>query len=280
VKFFLLSLALALTACTSSDKKSNSSQADSAARASHMTDSAILAGPMGKSILRGRAILTATHDSLPQNSLNSLRCSSCHLDAGLRRDALSLKGVYARYPQYRARTGAVVTLEARINDCFERSMNGRAISPSSAEMTDLVAYMWFVSRGTPIEAAQPTQGLKKLSAQSGDTLRGQGIFAANCIACHGSNGDGTKVAPPLWGPHSYNIGAGLARPRTAAAFIRYNMPFDRPGVLTDQQAMDVASYINTRVRPDFKAKENDWPKGDPPPDVPYTVKSVAKKTAG
>jgi thiosulfate dehydrogenase len=239
-----------------------------------LSDSAVLAGPMGPSIERGRAILTATKDSLPQNVGSKLRCSSCHLDAGMRKNGLLLAGVYGRYPQYRTRTGGVVTLEARINDCFERSLNGHPISPSSSAMTDLVAYMWFISRGVPVDGKISGQGIKKLTVTRGDTLRGQGIFAANCVACHGADGGGTAAAPPLWGPHSFNIGAAMTRVQTSSAFIRYNMPFDRPGVLTDQQATDVAAYLGSRSRPDFKGKENDWPKGEAPDDVPYAIKSA------
>ena len=43
----------------------------------------------------------------------------------------------------------------------------------------------------------------------------------------------------------------MARLRTAAAFLRYNMPVDRAVSLTDQQAFDVAAYLVSRPRPDF-----------------------------
>ena len=55
------------------------------------------------------------------------------------------------------------------------------------------------------------------------------------------------------------------------------MPQTAPGTLTDQEAYDLAAYINSRPRPDFKGKELDWPKGDPPPDVAYEVNSVKRK---
>jgi thiosulfate dehydrogenase len=239
-----------------------------------LSDSAVLAGPMGKSIARGKAILTATRDSLPDNVGSGLRCSSCHLDAGMRKDGLLLAGVYGRYPQYRTRTGGVVTLEERINDCFQRSLNGHAIERTSSAMTDLVSYMWFISRGVPVDGKIPGQGMKKIEAAGGDTLRGRSLFAANCTSCHGIDGQGTIAAPPLWGPRSFNIGAAMARTGTVSSFIRHNMPFDRPGTLTDQQAMDIAAYLVTKPRPDFRGKENDWPNGNAPADVPYILKSA------
>lgn len=186
-------------------------------------------------------------------------------------------GVYSRFPQYRARTGGVDLLEDRINDCFRRSMNGSAIAVDSREMRDIVSYMAFLSRGIPVGATVEGQGLPKLSVTSGDTIAGKAIFSTTCAVCHGANGQGTAIATPLWGDRSFNIGAGMARVRTAAAFIRYNMPFDQPGSLSDQQAFDVARYITTRPRPDFPGKEMDWPRGDPPPDVAYPTNAARQK---
>jgi thiosulfate dehydrogenase len=65
----------------------------------------------------------------------------------------------------------------------------------------------------------------------------------------------------------------MARLRTAAAFIRDNMPNDRAVVLDDQQAFDVAAYVVSRPRADFAGKMDDWPYGDPPPDVAYPTKA-------
>ena len=71
----------------------------------------------------------------------------------------------------------------------------------------------------------------------------------------------------------------MSRLRTASAFIRYNMPQDRRGSLTDREAVDVAAYINSRPRPDFPGKERDWPNGDPPPDVSYPTTAAARKAS-
>ena len=201
--------------------------------------------------MRGRTILLATRDSLPHNVGNSLRCASCHLDNGLRRNAMPWVGTYARFPQYRARSGKVDLIEDRVNDCFERSMNGKALSPSGRNMGDIVAYLAFLSNGIPVGAQMEGQGLARLKPLNGDLKRGVAIFASTCTRCHGANGQGTSLAPPLWGPHSYNVGAGMANIITAASFIHALMPIDRAQQLTEQQAFDVATYINTRPRPDF-----------------------------
>jgi thiosulfate dehydrogenase len=69
----------------------------------------------------------------------------------------------------------------------------------------------------------------------------------------------------------------MARVNTAARFIHKLMPRDRPGILTHQQAFDVATYINTRPRPDFSGKEKDWPEGGAPPDVAYETLAAKKR---
>jgi thiosulfate dehydrogenase len=79
------------------------------------------------------------------------------------------------------------------------------------------------------------------------------------------------VAPPVWGRQSFAIGAGMARLYTAAAFIRWNMPYDRPGTLTDQQSYDVAAFVLAHPRPDTPGKAHDWPHGDAPEDAAYAT---------
>jgi len=190
------------------------------------------------------------------------------LDDGRRQNGTWV-GVYARYPQYRARSATVETIEYRVNDCFRRSMNGAALAADGPEMRDIVAYLWFLSRDVPIAPARPSNRLAKWGSLTPDTSAGARVFAASCAKCHGPDGQGSPVAPPVWGPRSYNVGAGMSRVRTAAAFVRDNMPFDRPGSLTDQEAIDVAAYVNAHPRPDFPEKLHDWPNGDAPPDVAY-----------
>jgi thiosulfate dehydrogenase len=223
------------------------------------------------SAFRGRAILLATRDSLPRNVGNSLRCASCHLDGGLRRDAMPWVGSYARFPQYRPRSGKVDLIEDRINDCFERSMNGNRLDPSGKDMRDIVAYFAFLSNGIPVGAEMDGQGFPRLTPIKGDAARGMAVFASTCARCHGADGQGTALAPPLWGRRSYNVGAGMARINTAASFVHALMPIDRAQRLTPQQAFDVASYINTRPRPDFPRKVHDWPRGGKPEDADYHV---------
>jgi thiosulfate dehydrogenase len=226
--------------------------------------------PTAPSVTRGLALVTSTRDSLPRHVGNALRCTSCHLDEGRRANAIPWIGVTARYPQYRSRAGAVSTIEDRINGCFERSMNGSALPVDSRDMRDIVSYMTYLSRGAPAHGVVPGQGLPTMTPLVPDTAHGAKVYANRCVACHGPQGSGTPRAPALWGPQSYNIGAGMARLRTAASFIRHNMPYGN-ATLTDQQAFDVAAYIDSKPRPDLPGKAKDWPHGDAPPDVPYST---------
>jgi thiosulfate dehydrogenase len=191
-----------------------------------------------------------------------------------------LLGAYARFPQYRPRNALVNLIEDRINDCFERSMNGKALPRDGREMREIVAFLAFLSRGVAPPGEVPGMGVRTLEPLHPDTVQGQAIYAETCSRCHGPDGAGTAIAPPLWGPRSFNIGAGMARLRTAAAFIRDNMPNDRVVVLSDQHAYDVAAYMLSRPRPDFARKLDDWPKGDPPPDVAYSTRAATLKTSG
>src|SRR4029077_4656865 len=113
----------------------------------------------------------------------------------------------------------------------------------SREMQDIVAYLAFLSKGVPNGEHVRGEGLAKLPALTGDSMRGRPLFTENCARCHGSDGAGMAPAfPALWGPKSFSIGASMARQERAASFIRHNMPFDRPGSLTDQQAYDIAAF--------------------------------------
>jgi len=122
------------------------------------------------------------------------------------------------------------------------------------------------------KAAQPLPSLGKLN---GDSAAGRNVFVQNCARCHGGNGSGMGAFPPLWGPSAYSLGAALARRGRAAAYVRRTMPSDTPGVLTDQQAYDVATYITSMPRPDALNAARDWPNGDAPFDVPYATKGHA-----
>jgi len=237
-----------------------------------------------QSIRRGLALLTATRDSLPAHVGNGLRCVSCHLSHGRRPFANPWVGVANRYPAPWARTGTTVTLEDRINDCFVRSLNGKALAAGSADLRDIVAYMTWLSKDLP-KGAHAGLAMDSIPPVEPDTVRGKTQFAMYCSRCHGMDGQGgakmgvVNPGPPLWGPHSFSIGSEMARVRVVAAWAHHHMPFDAPGFVADSIAYDVAGFILSRPRPDVPGKENDWPNGDAPPDLRYHTKGQAKAAA-
>jgi len=182
----------------------------------------------------------------------------------------SFVGISRLYPEYRARADRQMTLAERINECFERSMNGKALPPDSSKLQAVVAYIEWLSQNVPPGSAVPWRGIPRLtSSRIPDPVNGKKQFATKCVFCHGAEGQGTMAAPPVWGPHSYNIAAGMARVSVAASFIKSNMPRGWGWTLTDDEAFDVAAYVNSQPRPDFPGKQHDWPKGGKPADIPY-----------
>ena len=224
----------------------------------------------GEQIRLGYKIVVDTQEYGRPYVGNQLNCTNCHLDAGMNPNTASFVGISRLYPEYRARADRKMTLADRINECFERSMNGKAAPPDSSKLQAVVAYIDWLSENVPPGSAVPWRGIPRIaSSRTPDPVSGKKIFAAKCVFCHGADGQRTMAAPPLWGPHSYNIAAGMARVSVAASFIKSNMPRGWGWTLTDDEAFDVAAYVNSQPRPDFPGKQHDWPKGGKPADVLY-----------
>jgi thiosulfate dehydrogenase len=233
----------------------------------------------GKLVKYGYALMTDTAnqigpmvaDPAKRYSGNNLTCQNCHLKAGTQPYAMPVTGVWGQFPQYRGREGEVGTLEDRINGCMERSMNGRALPLSGTEMKAFLAYTKWVSTGIPDGAKLVGSGAMSVKepGRAADLGHGQQVYVQVCAACHGKDGLGQRAAsgngyqfPPLWGPDSYNNGAGMARLLGAAAFVERNMPFGTTyaaPVLSDQDAYDVAGFINSAERPQRANLDKDFP---------------------
>lgn len=239
-------------------------------------ESSIPSGPVGDAIRRGRLLLTDTATQLPEYAGNDLRCSSCHLEAGRRPYAAPWVGIWGVFPEYRSRNARINALEDRINDCFERSLNGKRLPLDSDDLRAMMSYMHWLSQGVPTGVSVTGRGFRRIDAPAPpDRGRGRVVYDTRCAACHGPEGQGMAGAsgeilyPALWGPRSFNVGAGMARLSTAAAFVKANMPFHEPGTLTDQEAFDVAAFFTAQPRPDFSSKHLDWPEGGKPKDARY-----------
>ncbi len=234
----------------------------------------IPAGPMGDAIKRGKLILTDTKRQLPQNVGNGLNCTSCHLNGGTVAYASPWVGLTGVFPEYRSRSDKVISLQVRVNDCFQRSMNGKPLAFDDDNMNAILAYIKWLSTGIPTGTNVTGRGFKKIDTTLiPDRMQGKAIYAQRCAMCHGvegqgiANGQGGYAMPPLWGKDSFNVGAGMARLYTAAAFVEHNMPLGQGGTLTSQEAVNVAAFFTAQQRPDFAARAQDWPKGDRPKDA-------------
>jgi thiosulfate dehydrogenase len=210
----------------------------------------------GKVVKSGEQIFNETQKFAKTYVGNSLNCVNCHLNAGRLANSAPLWGAYPLYPAYRKKTKQVDTLQSRIQGCFLYSMNGNAPAADSAEITALVSYMYWLATGAPTGKALPGQGYLELKKPAIEPTweAGKKVYEKNCALCHSVDGsgqvaEGKTVFPPLWGKNSYNWGAGMHRINTAAGFIKANMPLGRGGILTDQEAWDVAYFINSQARP-------------------------------
>ena len=219
-------------------------------------DSAIPDNDFGKEVKLGQAIFNGTSALAVPFVGNSLRCASCHLDAGKLPNSAPLWAAYVAYPAYRSKNGHVNTLAERIQGCFSYSMNGKAPPLGDKVMVALDSYAFFLAKGAPVGTSLPGRGYPTPTKPPlpMDFARGALVFAQKCALCHGADGQGQSsngavVFPPLWGPKSYNWGAGMGSIKNAAGFIKANMPFSKGNTLSDQEAWDVAMFVDSHERP-------------------------------
>lgn len=217
----------------------------------------------GDSIRRGREIFLNPGANATEFVGNSLACANCHLNAGRHPDSAPMWAAAGMYPTYRGKNQRINTMEDRINGCFTYSMNapegpaGGPPPPGHDIYKDLESYFHWLATGAPNRVKLPGAGYPTPDKPEDgyDLVRGEKVFESQCAVCHAKDGQGRQdqngryVFPPLWGPDSYNWGAGMHRVNTAAGFIHANMPLGLPYSLTPQEAWDAAAYINSHERP-------------------------------
>lgn len=239
-----------------------------------------------KLVSYGKNLIVHTADYLgPQGEVqhltNGMNCQNCHLDAGTRPWGNNYFAVEATYPRFRPRSGQIETKVKRINDCFERSLNGRSLDPGSTEMKAILAYIKWIGTGVPAKKIPAGAGIYKIDDldRAANPVLGKAVYEQKCQSCHQPDGGGVMAVnnkhysfPPLWGTNSYNTGAGLYRLSNLAGYVKVNMPLDvtyATPQLSDEEAWDVAAFINSMPRPE-KDLRKDWPnKADKPFDHPF-----------
>ncbi len=212
---------------------------------------------------------------------NGMNCQNCHIGAGTKAFGNSFAAVASTYPRFRERSGKIETIEFRIKECMERSLDGTSVDSLSKEMKAMVAFFKWIGKDVKKGVKPAGAGIVEIPFinRAADPQKGKIVFENSCQRCHGNNGEGVRfpdstgyIYPPLWGSQSFNVSAGLYRVSRLAAFIKYNMPFDLTQLssqLTDEEAWDVAAFIASQPRNE-KRFPNDWPKLETKPvDFPY-----------
>lgn len=243
----------------------------------HPPDSTLIpATEEGELIRYGRDLIAHTARYLGprgivQQMSNGMNCQNCHLSAGTKPFGNNYAAVASTYPKFRGRSGGIESMEKRINDCIQRSLNGEKLAEDSREMRAIIAWFRWLGTDVPSDSVPAGTGLVTLADldRPADPDRGKGVYEKHCLVCHGKEGLGIKLPdsvewtyPPLAGPESYTTAAGMFRLSRFAGYVKSNMPYgvasyDKP-VLTDEEAWDVAAYVNSLPRP-VKVFKEDWP---------------------
>ncbi len=234
----------------------------------------------GQELIRNTAYYIGFNGTKKQIT-NGLNCQNCHLDAGQKPWGNNYLGVASSYPQIRKRSNKMTDVYGRINGCLSRSLNGQTLDSTDTEMKAMAAYINWL--GQDIPKGYKAKGAKVYPIDFLDRAaspeNGKRVYETKCMVCHQQNGEGilsenkrSYTYPPLWGKHSYNDGAGLYRLSKFAGYAKMNMPFgvthENP-LLSDEEAWDLAAYVNSMPRPE-KDKSNDWPNlADKPIDHPF-----------
>jgi len=256
--------------------------------------------PEGDMIRYGKLLLTETYKYLGAESAmpiigSKVACTNCHLDNGTAAyggpwSVVSLK--YADPGIFSSRTNEYRNVPVRINGCMQRSMNSidsRQLPEDSYEMQSIIAYFDWLATGMQVDDWRLVEGQGFVKAlpdmdRAADPVRGRQLYEKQCLPCHGNNGEGVwnpdtqaYVFPALWGPDTFNNGAGMYRLRTGVRFVKGNMPYGRVDAtnpesqLSDEDAWDVMSYVISEERPAYIYHESDW-SGVGPDGVPNWMK--------
>lgn len=225
--------------------------------------------PFGELVRYGRELIVNTAYYIgPEGTVgkfagNKLNCGNCHLDGGTRPYGFNYFSTHANYPQYRGRENEILSLGQRINNCVERPLNGKALPLNSKEVIAMECYIKWLGSSVPIGERVPGDGALELEypTRAASSEKGAVLYQKHCASCHQPDGQGlfkpdssSYMHPPLWGKNSYQSGSSTHRVLKLARFVKGNMPhniakWNKP-VLTDEEAIDVAAFVNDdRIHP-------------------------------
>jgi thiosulfate dehydrogenase len=229
----------------------------------------------------GRKLFANTSKMMPEHTGGDrMTCANCHGGGNLPTttgmvgqdiNMIPLVGTASGYPEWTGRTQRMRDMRLRIMGCFLRSMNaddteGGIPEYTSREMQAMEAYMVWLNKDTPSQMVpywrhldKPNES-EKVPVPEVNPVRGADLYLEHCASCHGKDGQGVEGQyPPLWGPDSFNDGAGMGRMYTSAAFIREAMPYGYAHQLTDwRDVQDIAGFMNAHKRPHLDRQPLDW----------------------
>ena len=234
----------------------------------------------------GKILIDSTSHYLgPHGSVaaitNGLNCQNCHRESGTKLFTNNFLAVASTYPKFRERSGRMESVEFRINECLQRSLNGQPIDSLSKEMRAMVAYIYWTGKNIKKNSKEEAAGSKEISflQRAANPATGKAIYVSKCKSCHGENGEGvlhpdkkSYNISAFVGDHSYAVSAGMYRLQRLASFLKYNMPlgatYQEP-LLSNEEAWDAAAYINSLPHPK-KLFAADWPQlKSKPVDYPF-----------
>lgn len=204
---------------------------------------------------RGRELFSSS--ALSRNSYNELACSDCHAvapDDGRMLPGAPMPGVVLR-PSYWG--GDEVDLLRSLNACLTAFMiDTRGLDPDDPRAADLYAYLASLPPTQP-EPYAFTFVREVGDAPAGDALRGEGVYNAACVRCHGApySGEGrgvelagvvpTETIAEHGGDPTYNVRRVLAEKIRHGRYFGFGglMPPFSAELLSDQDVGDILAYF-------------------------------------
>lgn len=208
---------------------------------------------LGAVVRRGAQIMSDTAAALDLPGGRRPDCESCHFSGGRttggRNGGISLVGVASRYPALAADREQVVRLGDRINACLVQNVGAPPLAEASAELAALDVYLHWISRGVAQYQPVPWLGLQPLPiVPEAENVAGDpDVYRLRCAMCHGTDGQGTRIAPALWGEKSFAATSSMAATSRLAGFVALNMPKDNP-ILAPTEAIAAARFVLAQPR--------------------------------
>ena len=240
-----------------------------------------------------------------------MACSSCHFTGGhvpfgapfYQTPSKFLPDSETGLGPYFRPLGHYRSVEDAIIDCMRNCINAsRSPDPNDPVVQALVTYIEWVRDGVidpamqqdwtllPPEAGTRLPAIEGVLAMRANPIRGAGLYASQCADCHDEDGPGAGEyredeerprIPPLWGlQNGWSHGAAFFRNPVLAAYVQEHMPYEEPRTLSNQDALDIAAYINAADKPRPRGQADEMYCHDDPDGIPSALRKPADWLVG